>query len=96
MADCIAAQAAHETAVTGKTHKDQAWSWKQWATYCGWIGFNKPFLNGFTCHARIKLLGAFAMDMQEAHFSRLSHVRLAKGAISGAISHVCQTFCKHG
>jgi hypothetical protein len=28
MADCIAAQAARETAVTGKTHKDQARSWK--------------------------------------------------------------------
>jgi hypothetical protein len=29
-------------------------------------------------------------------FSRSSHVRLAKGSISSAISHVCQTFCKHG
>jgi hypothetical protein len=33
--------------------------------------------------------------MQEACFSRSSHDRLAKGSISGAISHVCQTFHKH-
>jgi hypothetical protein len=31
-----------------------------------------------------------------AHFSRSSHVRLAKGSISSAIPHVCQTFGKHG
>jgi hypothetical protein len=96
MANCIAAQAAHEKAVTGKTHMDQAWLWKQWTTYCSWIGLNDPFLDNFTCHAQIKLLGAFAMAMREACFSRPSHVRLAKGSISGAISHVCQTFCKHG
>jgi hypothetical protein len=29
-------------------------------------------------------------------FLRPSHVRLAKGSISGAISHVCQTFREHG
>jgi hypothetical protein len=68
MADCIAAQAACETAVTGKTHKDQAQLWKQWTTYCSWIGINDPFLDNFTCHALIKLLGAFAIAMQEAHF----------------------------
>ncbi len=96
MADCIAAQAACETAVTGRTHKDQAQSWKQWTTYCSWIGLDNPFLNDFSCHAQTKLLGVFAMAMREAHFLRPSHVRLAKGSISGAISHVCQTFCKHG
>ncbi len=47
MADCISAQVAHETAVTGKTHKDQARLWKQWTTYCGWIGLSDPFLNNF-------------------------------------------------
>jgi hypothetical protein len=36
------------------------------------------------------------MIMREARFSRSSHVRLAKGSISSAISHVCQTFRKHG
>jgi hypothetical protein len=36
------------------------------------------------------------MAMREARFSRSSHVRLAKGSISSAISHVCQTFRKHG
>jgi hypothetical protein len=34
MADCIAAQVAHETAVTGKTHKDQARAWMGWTNYC--------------------------------------------------------------
>ncbi len=96
MADCIAAQAAIETAVTGKTHQDQAWLWKRWTTYCSWIGLEDPFLDNFTCHAQIKPLGAFAMAMQEAYFSRSSHVELAKGSISSAISHVSQTFCEHG
>ena len=36
------------------------------------------------------------MAMRESCFSRSSHVRLAKGSISGAISHVCQTFREHG
>jgi hypothetical protein len=36
------------------------------------------------------------MAMREACFSRPSHVRLAKGSTSGAMSHVCQTFRKHG
>jgi hypothetical protein len=36
------------------------------------------------------------MAIWEARFLRPSHVRLAKGSILGAISHVCQTFCKHG
>jgi hypothetical protein len=96
MADCIAAQAAHKTAVTGKTHKEQARSWKQWTTFCSWIGLNDPFLDDSTCHTRIKLLGAFAMAMREACFSRPTHIRLAKGSISGAFSHVYQTFRKHG
>jgi hypothetical protein len=96
MTDCIAAQVARETAVKGKTHEDQAWLWTRWTTYFGWIGLSDPFLDDFTYHARIKLLGAFAMAMREACFSRSSHVRLAKGSISRAISHVCQTFCKHG
>jgi hypothetical protein len=68
MADCIAAQAARETAVTRKTHKDQAWSWTRWTTYCGWIGLSDPFLDNFTCHAQIKLLGAFTMAMWKAPF----------------------------
>jgi hypothetical protein len=66
MADCIAAQAAREAAVTGKTHQDQAWLWKRWITYCSWIGLEDPFLDNFTHHSRMKLLGAFAMAMQEA------------------------------
>jgi hypothetical protein len=59
------------------------------------LELSDPFLDNFTCHAQIKLLGAFTMAMREAHFSRSSHVRLAKGSISSAISHVCQTFLKH-
>jgi hypothetical protein len=95
MAECINVQVARETAVTGKIHKDQARLWTRWTTYCCWIRLLDPFLDNFTCHTQIKLLGAFAMAMREAHFSRSSHVRLAKGSISGAISHVCQTFRKH-
>jgi hypothetical protein len=43
-----------------------------------------------------QILRTFAMAMREACFSRSSHVRLAHSLISGAISHVCQTFCEHG
>jgi hypothetical protein len=91
MADCIAAQNARETAVTGKTHKDQAQSWTQWTTYCGWIGLSDPFLNNFT-----NSLGPLPWLCGKPIFSRSSHVRLAKGSISSAISHVCQTFREHG
>jgi hypothetical protein len=96
MADCIAAQAARKTTVTEKTHKDKAWLWKRWSTYCSWIGLSNWFLDNLSCHARIKLLGAFAMAMREACFSRSSHVRLAHGSISSTISHICQTFREHG
>ncbi len=68
----------------------------RWITYCSWIGLEDPFLDDFTHHSRIKLLEAFAMAMQEAQFSRPSHVQLVKGSIASAISHVSQTFCKHG
>ena len=96
MADCIAAQAARETAVTGKTYQDQARSWKRWITYCSWIGLEDPFLDDFSCHSRrIKLLGAFTMAMREARFSRASHVQLVKGSITSTISHVSQTFREH-
>jgi hypothetical protein len=96
MADCIAAQAAREGAVTEKTHQDQDRLWKRWSTYCSWIGIEDPFLEDFSCHAKTKLLGAFAMAMREAWFSRSSHVRLAHGSIKNAIAHVCQNFRKHG
>ncbi len=36
------------------------------------------------------------MAMREARFSRPSHVQLVKGSIASAISHVSQTFRKHG
>jgi hypothetical protein len=48
-----------------------------------------------SCPAKIKLLGTFAMDMQEACFSRSSHDRLAHGFFASAISHVCHTIHKH-
>jgi hypothetical protein len=66
MADCIAAEAEREAEVMGKTHQDQARSWKRWFTYCSWIGLEDPFLDDFTHHSRIKLLKAFAMAMWEA------------------------------
>jgi hypothetical protein len=93
MADCIAAQAAGEAAVMEKN--TPGW-WKRWITYCSWIGLKDPFLDNFTHHSRIKLLGAFAMAMREAQFSRPSHVQLVKGSITSAISQVSQTFREHG
>ncbi len=36
------------------------------------------------------------MAMQEAQFSRPSHVQLVKGSSASAISHVSQTFREHG
>jgi hypothetical protein len=95
LADYIAAQAAREAIVMGKTYQDQAWLWKCWITYCCWIRLEDPSFDDFTHHSRIKLLRAFTMAMWEAQFSRPYYVELAKGSITSANSHVSQTFHEH-
>jgi hypothetical protein len=96
VADCVAAQVAHEGAVQQKIHKDQSWLWNRWKEYCGWIGLSNPFLDDIPHPSRIRLVGAFAMARRKARFSGPSYDQLAHGSVTSAISHVCQTFSEHG
>jgi hypothetical protein len=86
MADCVAAEAAREGAVTGKMLKDQDKAWRRWEQYADPIGLgDKLFLHGFSRPNRIKLMGAFAVAMREGRFSERSDGPLAEGTIQYGI-----------
>jgi hypothetical protein len=62
MADCVAAEAAREGAVTGKTLEDQDKVWRRWEQYADPIGLgDNLFFHAFSRPNRIKLMGAFAV-----------------------------------
>ena len=61
--------------------------------YCESVGIeDNVYLEGFSRPNRIRLMGAFAMDMREGQFSRRSHGPLAESLIRGAISFVSLFF----
>lgn len=93
MADCIAAEATRQEAVTGKTHKDQDRAWSRWVRYANSIGIkNDYYLDKLSKPHRIKLMGAFAMALREGRFSAQHHEILAETTIRGTISYVASTF----
>jgi hypothetical protein len=93
MAECVAAEAAREGAVTGKTLEDQDRAWRRWEQYAESIGLsNDIFLDGFSRPNRIQLMGAFAVAMREGRFSKRSDGPLAEGTIRGDVSYVASTF----
>ena len=70
MFDLCAAETAHEEAVTRKTHNEQARLWRRWTEYCQSIGLeDNLYLDEFSRHDKNRLMGAFAMAMQERKFS---------------------------
>ena len=80
MADLAAAEAFREGAVTGKTHQDQARAWRRWDEWYESVGIiDDTFIEHFTKHQRVKLIGAFAMALREGHFSGQAYDKLAAG-----------------
>ena len=96
MADLIAAETAHEEAVTRKTHDVQARAWRRWKLYTESIGCDDPFLDGLDKASKIKLMGAFAMALREGRYSRRAHDTLVEATIRNTISYVAQTFREEG
>ena len=96
MADLVAAEAAREGAVTGKTQEDQARAWSRFRSWCDSVGLvNDYFLDNFTRGQRIKLVVSFAMAMRGARFSGPAYDTLTEGTIRSAVSYVASTFSKN-
>jgi hypothetical protein len=93
VADCVAAQIARERAVERGTHKKQDRVWRRWKEYILSIGIkNNLFLKNFSREHRHIIIGAFAMAVREARFSRASHEQLAAGTVKDTVHYVCVTF----
>ncbi len=96
MVDCVAAEITRESAVQQGTHTKQARAWKRWCKYNKCIGNNDLFHEHFSRHQRIKIIGAFALTLQEGRFLGPAYDRLVESTISGTVSYVCTTFRENG
>jgi hypothetical protein len=97
VADCIAAAIAPEQAVERGTHKKQTQAWKRWQEYTKSIGIRDDnYLEFFSQEDRHVLIGAFAMALRDARFSKPPHERLAAGTVQDSIQYVCMTFRENG
>ncbi len=97
MADLVAAEIACEGAVTGSTHKNQAWLWQQFSKYLDSIGLGHDFfLESFTRSQRNKIIGAFAMALRQGQYSGKAYATLALGTIQNTISDISLTFRENG
>ena len=95
MADCVAAQIARKGAVERGTHEKQARSWRRWEEYLQSIGL-KDNLEQFSQEQRHTLIGAFAVAVREARFSRKSHGQLAVNTVGGTIQYLSASFQENG
>ncbi len=97
MADCIADQITHEQAVERGTHKKQAQAWRHWKEYIESIRIkNDDYLENFTREQRHTIIGAFALALQEARFSKPNYERLAAETVSSTVQYVCRSFQEQG
>ncbi len=96
MADCVAAKITCESAVQWDTHAKQARVWKRWWEYNKCIGNNDLFLEHFSQHQQIKIIGAFALALWERRFLGPAYDQLVESTISGTVSYVCTTFRENG
>ena len=97
MVDLEAAETAREGAVTIKTHADQARAMQRWASYSESVGIRGDVsLNFSTKGQRTKLVGAFAMALNEGRFSPRYHGTLAEETVRSTISYVGSTFRENG
>ncbi len=97
MADCVATQIARKRAVEQGTHEKQDQAWHQWKEYILSIGIkNDLFLKNFSREHRHIIIGAFAMAVREARFSRETHEGLAAGTVKDTVQYVCATYRENG
>jgi hypothetical protein len=97
MADLITVETSREGALTGSTHKNHAWLWCQFTKYLGTICIGQDvFLDSFTRSQQNKIIGTFAMALQEGRFSSAAHDTLALGTIQNTISDISATFRENG
>ena len=93
MAYCVAAQIACVCAVERGTHQKQERAWRQCKEYTCSIGIKEDlFLKNFSREHRHIIIGAFAMAVREARFSRASHEQLATGTVKDTVQYVYVTF----
>jgi hypothetical protein len=93
LADLCAAEVARQGAVTRKTHEDQARAWRRWIQWTKSIGLEHDiYLDGFSKHQRIKLIGVFAMALRQARFSGPAYDTLVESTVRSTISFMAQTF----
>ena len=86
-----------KTQLQEKTHEDQARAWCRWKEYCLSVGIGEDlFLDSFSRHDRIRLMGAFAMAVREGRFSKQHDGTLAEGTVRGTISNVSTSFRENG
>ncbi len=89
MADCIAAQVAHEQAVEQGTHEKKALAWCRWTEYMVSIGIkDDDFLENFSQEQ-----GHF---VGEARITKTSHDPLAVGTVRGTMQYVSAIFWENG
>eukprot|EP00957_Ditylum_brightwellii_P166582 12680293-Ditylum_brightwellii.AAC.1 len=89
LADLAAAETTFEGVVMGKTHKDQAWVWRQWEEYAESIGVdNDIYLDSLSRGLKINIMGAFAMALCEGRFPGEPYDSLAEDIVRGALSYV--------
>jgi hypothetical protein len=97
VADCVAAQITNEQAVERGTHEKQAWAWRRWKEYIESIKIKKDkYLVNFTREQQHTIIGAFALALQEARFSKPNYERLATGTVSSTVQYVCTSFQEWG
>jgi hypothetical protein len=97
MADLSAAFAAHQAAVGGGTHEDDARSWNCYVEYCDSIGLGgNYFLDGMHRQHQIEIMGAFAVAVRQGQFLWQGDDPLAKSTFSNTINAVAAAFRDNG
>ncbi len=97
VADCVAAQIVCERVVQRGTLKMQDKAWRRLKDHCSSIGIKDDlFLTNFTRDQQTRLIGAFAMAVQEARFSGPFTKRLAASTVKDTLQYQCAAFLKSG
>jgi hypothetical protein len=97
VADLVAAETSHERAVTGSTHKNHTRSWHRFSRYLESIRIgHNIFHDSFTRSQQNKIIGAFAMALQQGQFLGSAHDTLALGTIRNTILDISAIFRENG
>jgi hypothetical protein len=93
VADLIAVETAREGEVRRSTHENHARSRQQFTKYLGSIGIShNVFLDSFTRSQQNKIIGTFAVALQQGQFLTKAHGTLALGTMKKNISDLSTTF----